>query len=247
MGTETGTMQSTGQASSPRQQPAGAGRNAQRRPAVMPPPEFQAAKIMTLDSPQLVQILKDPASTTFQKAKACMRLAMVGTPAAAPALAALLGDEKLSHYARFGLVPIPDPSVDEALRSALRKLKGKLLVGVIDSIGQRKDAKAVDSLTKLMYDSDPDTARAAIAALGLISGARATAVLREGLLKTKGPSRAAVAAACLVSAEGLMAAGERQQSLALYDLLSRADVPKPVRLAAMHSTIAAETSLSRPR
>ncbi len=240
-------MQGTGQATSSRQQSAGAGRDARRSPNVTVPAEFQAAKIMTLDSPQLVRILKDPASTPFQKAKACMRLAMVGTPDAAPALAALLGDEQLSHYARFGLAPIPDASVDEILRSALKKLKGKLLVGVIDSIGQRKDAKAVDLLAKLMYDSDAEVVRAAAAALGLISGARATAVLREGLTKTKGSSRAAVAAACLVSAEGLMARGERQQSLALYELLSRMDMPKAVRLAAMHSSIAAETSLTRPR
>jgi hypothetical protein len=56
-----------------------------------------------------------------------------------------------------------------------------------------------------------------------------------------------VAAAGLVSAEGLMASGDRKQALALYDVLSRMDIPRPVRLAAMHSTIAAETALGRPR
>lgn len=219
-----------------------------RRPAAPAfPPEFQAAKIMALDSPPLVQILKDPAATVFQKGKACMRLAMVGTKDAVPALAALLADPQLSHYARFGLVPIPDPAVDEALRGALRKLKGKLLVGVIDSIGQRRDALAVEPLAKLMYDPDAETAQAAAAALGMIGGPRAAAVLKDGLLKTKGALRAAVASSGLVCAEGLMAKGDRQQAFALLDVLSRMDIPKPVRLAAMHSTIAAETALGRPR
>jgi len=35
--------------------------------------------------------------------------------------------------------------------------------------------------------------------------------------------------------------------MALYQTLMRPDVPKPVRLAAMHSTFAAETSLRRAR
>jgi len=211
------------------------------------PPEFQSAKIMALDSPQLVKILKDPGSTVFQKAKACMRLAMVGTKDAVPALAALLGDEQLSHYARFGLVPIPDPSVDDTLRGALKKFKGRLLVGVVDSIGQRKDALAVGALTQLMYGTGADVAQAAVAALGRISGPQATTVLQGGLVKTKGPLRNAVAAAGLVCAEGLMAKGDRKGALALYDSLSRPNIPKSVRLAAMHNTIAAETSLSRPR
>jgi len=245
-------MQGTGQTIPAGQQrgaaPGQGGRGGGQRPVVPPiPPEFQAAKIMTLDSPQLVQILKDPAATVFQKGKACMRLAMVGTKDAVPALAAMLGEQQLADYARFGLVPIPDPSVDDALRGALKKLKGKLLVGVIDSIGQRKDAKAVEPLAELMYGADAEVAQAAAAALGRISGPRATEALQSGLAKTKGPVRAAVAAAGLVCADGLLAKGERKQAFALYDVLSRPDIPKPVRLAAMHGTIAAETSLSRPR
>jgi HEAT repeat protein len=211
------------------------------------PAEFQAEKIMKLDSPELVQILKDPAATVFQKDKACMRLAMVGTKDAVPALAALLSDPQVSHYARFGLVPIPDPSVDVALRGALKTLKGKLLVGVIGSIGQRKDAKAIEPLAKMMYDTDAEVAQAAIAALGCISGPVATKALQDGLAKTKGPMRTAVAAAGLVCAEGLMAQGDRKGALTLYDVLSRIGIPKTVRLAAMHSTIAAETALGRPR
>ncbi len=61
-------------------------------------------------------------------------------------LAALLGDEKLAHMARYGLEPIPDPAVDDALRDALGKLKGRPLVGVIGSIGVRRDTKAVEPL-----------------------------------------------------------------------------------------------------
>ena len=66
---------------------------------------------------------------------------MVGTKEAVPVLAALLADEKLAHMARYALEPIPDPAVDEAFRAALGNLKGRRLVGVICSIGVRRDGQ----------------------------------------------------------------------------------------------------------
>ena len=51
------------------------------------------------------------------KADACRRLGVIGTGQCVPVLAGLLGDEKLAHMARYGLEPIPDASVDEALRA----------------------------------------------------------------------------------------------------------------------------------
>jgi HEAT repeat protein len=232
------------QAPAPQPTPA-AKPKAQPTPPI--PPEFQAARIMAMDAPQLVPILKDASASMFDKSKACMRLAMVGTKDAVPALAALLTDEKLSHYARFGLVPIPDPSVDDALRAALKTTKGTLLVGVIDSIGQRRDAKAVQPLTTMMYGSNPDVARAAAAAIGSIGGAQGMTVLQAALLKTKGPVRTAVAEAGLVCAERLLEQNDRKSALALYSALSRPEIPRPVRLAAMHSTIAVETAINRPK
>lgn len=123
------------------------------------------AQMMALPPPKLIAILKDPNASVYAKAKACQQLAVVGDKAAVPALAALLADPRLSHYARFGLEPIPDPSVDEALRAALGRVKGGLLVGVINSIGHRKDTKALNALAKLQHDADSEVATAAVAAL----------------------------------------------------------------------------------
>jgi HEAT repeat protein len=213
----------------------------------VPPPEFQSEKMLKMNQAELIRILRDPKATAFQKAKAGQFIAPIATKEAVPALAALLADEKLAFYGRYGLETIPDPSVDDALRAALPKLKGNLQVGVIHSIRQRKDPKAVDALTKLIYGNDPVVAKAAASAIGSISGANAAKVLREALTLTKGQLRDVVADAGLVCAEGLLAMGEREQALALYDTLSRTDIPKAQRLAAMQGIIAAEISLSRPR
>ena len=75
---------------------------------------------------KLIAVLKSDAQLK-DKADACRELSIIGTKACVAPLAALLRDEKLSHLARYGLEPIPDPAVDEALRAALSELKGRPL------------------------------------------------------------------------------------------------------------------------
>ena len=141
-------------------------------------------------------MVKDPNSTVFQKAIACKKLAFVGGKEAVQPMAALLDHPQLACYARFGLEPNPDPSVDEALRAALPKLKGRLQVGVITSIGVRKDAKALDALTNLIDDSDAEVAGAAAASVGMIGGLPASKILQDALGRTKPPVFPVVARAC---------------------------------------------------
>lgn len=211
------------------------------------PLEFQEGAIATMDAAALTRILTDAGSTEFQKAKACQRIGELGAKEAVPALSALLGDEHLSVYARYGLEPIADPSADDALRAGLLTLKGNQLIGVINSIGKRRDLKATASLARMIAGSDPDVTRAAAAALGSIGGVSSDKELRTALAVTEGVTKKAVADASLVCAERLLADGQRDQALALYSSLSAPDMPKPVRLAAMQGIIREETSPSRPR
>ncbi len=194
-----------------------------------------------MDAAGLIRILGDASAPEFKRAKACQRAGELGAGAAVPALSALLDNEHLSTYARYGLEPIADPSVDDALRSALTRLKGKRLIGVINSIGKRRDVKAGPALAKLIYSEDSDLARASAAALGSIGGPAALKELQAALGKTKGATRMAVADASLICAERLLADGKRDQAMALYTVLSAPDIPKPARLAAMQGIIREET------
>jgi HEAT repeat protein len=150
-------------------------------------------------------------------------------------------------YARYGLEPIQDPAVDDALRAALGKLKGNLLIGVINSIAKRRDPKAAPALAKLVYSPDQDLARAAASALGHIGAPASGKELLTAMGKTTGLLRMAAGDAALVCAERHLEDGKRDEALALYAALTRPDAPKPVRLAAMNSIIREETSTSRPR
>lgn len=127
-----------------------------------------AEKIMAMPGAEATAIVKDPGASVYARAKACQRLAMVGDRTAVSPLSALLGSEELSAYARTALEQIQGVEADEALREALGKLKGRLLTGVINSIGVRKDRKAIADLARLRYDGDAQVARAADAALARI-------------------------------------------------------------------------------
>jgi len=171
----------------------------------------------------------------------------LGAKEAVPALSALLADPHLSAYARYGLEPISDASADDALRAALTRLKGSFLIGLVNSIGKRRDAKASEALAKMMLGADADLARAAAAALGNIGSVASAKELRSALGRTTGAVKAAVADACLLGAERLLEDGKRAEALDLYAALSGPDIPKPMRLAAMNGIIREETSIGRPR
>jgi HEAT repeat protein len=226
--------------------PAPAAQPAKPKPPA-PPLELQEGGVATMDAAGLIRILTGAGSTEFQKAKACQRAGELGAKEAVPAMAALLGNERLSTYARYGLEPIADPSVDDALRAALPKVKGTLLIGVINSMGKRRDAKASPALARMIYGPDAEVARAAASAVGSIGGTASMKELQAAIGKTTGRTKAAVADASLVCAERLLADGKRDQAMALYASLSAPGMPKAARLAAMSGIIREETAIGRPR
>jgi HEAT repeat protein len=186
---------------------------------------------MSRDAAALTEIIQNKDAPLFERCKACQRLAVVGTKESVPALAGLLADETLNLYARTALEGIPDPAADEALREAADKLTGRQLVGVLDSIGQRKDAQAVELLKRKLADADATVASAAAGALGRIGDPASAEALKTALAaKADAPG---VADACLACAEGLAAAGKKDEAVALYAAVAEADVPKHLKIAAL--------------
>jgi hypothetical protein len=139
----------------------------QKAVAMSDPKYGDAAAIGALTLARLNALVADPEGTPYAKAKACQRLAVIGDPSSVPAVAALLGDDILSAYARTALEQIPGDAATDALLAALPKLKGKQLVGVINSLGVRRDPRAVDALSRLPK-ADQEVAQAVWAALAKI-------------------------------------------------------------------------------
>jgi len=187
---------------------------------------------------RLLAVLKSGASRSA-KDFVCRKLRTVGTVASVPALAALLPDQDLSHMARYALERIQSPEAGAALREALPKVGGALKVGVIGSLGARRDAASVPALAPLLADADKAVACAAACALGDIGTPQAGVAVGDFLKKAPEGVKTSVTDACLACAERLLADGHKPEAIALYKSLSGEDQPKHVRLAATRGLLAA--------
>jgi HEAT repeat protein len=193
----------------------------------------------------LVAVLKSNA-TQKEKADACRELARIGTKDAVAPLAALLPDEKLSHMARYALEPIPSSAVDKALRKAAAELHGRPLVGVIGSIGVRRDPKAVSLLIGFLQSRDNEVAQAAARSLGSIGNHTAAEALLHALPEVSPANQLAFCEGLLRCAEAAAAKGDRKQALAIYDRLREVPAPHQVLTAALRGAILARKQAGLP-
>jgi HEAT repeat protein len=177
----------------------------------------------------------------------CRKLSIVGTAASVPTLAELLSEENHAHLARVALERIPASEAGQALRYALTTLAGNLKIGVITSIGARRDSAAIAALGGLLTNSDPSVARAAATALGDIGTAEAAKALQQVMTSTgpvstgpvsTGPVKQAVIDAQLVCAEALLASHKRSEAKAIYNSLAGDGNSRLVRLAATRGMLA---------
>ncbi len=180
------------------------------------------------------------ASDVPQAAKdyLCRQLSLVGTAECVPVVAGLLTDEKLSHMGRYALERIPCPEATKAMRDALGKVKGVQKVGVINSLGARRDAEATAALVALLSDSDAQIAAAAAGALGAIGTPDAANALGDFHGKAPEALKLAAADALLACAENLLADGKKLDALKIYKALAKSDI-KHVKVAATRGMLAA--------
>ncbi|GAB4140652.1 MAG: hypothetical protein Kow0040_29080 [Thermogutta sp.] len=185
---------------------------------------------------ELIALVKSDAPKA-DKALACKKLAIYGGPQAAAALAPLLDDPELNSWARIALEAIPDPEADRVLREAAGRLQGRILIGVLNSIGVRRDAEAVDILAKHLNGNDPVAAAAAAVALGRIGTPSAVTALEPALTHSDPTVRNAAAEGIILIAEQRRLSGAKDEAKDLYARVRNADVPSPRSLEAVRGLI----------
>ncbi len=180
---------------------------------------------------RLIQVL--PEATMAGKQYICRQLGLIGTDAAVPSIASLLAKAETNDMARYALERIPGEASAGALRDALKSTSGRSAVGVINSLGQRRDTKSVPVLTPLLTSSDagiPEAAAAALAAIGDRPALNALSLARTGLSGTR---RLRITEAYLHCAARLAAAGDKTEALKAFRQLNVADESDMVRVAAL--------------
>jgi HEAT repeat protein len=159
----------------------------------------------------------------------CRRLSLVGSAASVPALAAMLGTPETSDIARYALERIPGPAVDEALRKLLPNTAGKTRIGIVNTLGQRRDTAAIVALAGMIPGADTDAASAAAAALGRIGSSAAASALAAAQPKSSGSLRHALDEAWMSCAEHM----EPRAAFAVYRALLHSAEPESIRIAAI--------------
>ena len=115
---------------------------------------------------KLIALIESKSATADSKSFTCQLLPLVADARAVKPLVALMGDPKTAQPARGALQRLAAPEAGKALRDAMGKASGAAKIGLINSIGARRDAEAVGALKALLGDKDAGIAAAASAASG---------------------------------------------------------------------------------
>lgn len=127
----------------------------------------------------LLEILFDPNSSLEGRKMACRALLTCSSDASPTVLAPLLSDPELAHLVRAVIENTAGETADQVLVSALTQTDGDNWKGVVDSLGIRRTAAAVEPLAMVAAGDDPEKKAVAIRALGRIGDVRCFAVLSQ--------------------------------------------------------------------
>ena len=185
---------------------------------------------------QLIEFLNSDA-TLDGKEFICRKLSIIGSKESVKILAKMLEDRNTSDMARYALERIDDIAVDDVLRSALSKTAGADKIGIINTLGRRRDKRSVSILAKLIDSSDAQQAAAAVAALGKIADSKAADVLAKAARNAKGNLRMLIYDAYLNCAEDLLRQHKKKKAFNIYDNVYDSSAPKVIRLAALRGKV----------
>jgi HEAT repeat protein len=197
---------------------------------------LSASIVHAAEEKELIAVLQSSAGAV-EKCAACQQLRIYGTAQSVPVLAALLGQERVGHAARYALEGIPGPEATAALREALPKTSGTIKAGIINSLGWRRDAGSVPLLVPLISGADAVIAKETASALGRIGSDEAVAALKGARENSNSVVRRAVLEALLVCAENRLNEGDNSGAAALYAGLYNAKVPTSIRIAAWRGLV----------
>src|ERR1019366_5999861 len=162
---------------------------------------------------------------------------IIGSNRALPALAELLKGEETAGIACVALTTFQPGKADEILRAALPAASGAARIQIINTLGDRRDAKAVKLLAQAAADSDLAVARTAIAALGKIGGQAAWKAI-VSLSKDANPTlQTALTEATVRCADALAGSGDHKTVMPIYEGLLTPSQPAYVRRAALDALL----------
>jgi len=189
---------------------------------------------------RLLQFLQSKA-TAAAKEVAYRGLSLVGTSASVPVLAPLLTRVETAEMARYALAAIPGPEADQALRTSLAQAPNQQIrIGIIGSLGHRKDTRSVPALVGLVSLSNAELTGAVLAALANIADQPSLDALAAVRTKASGQVRDLAAEAYVACADQFQVRGDKATAVSVYRQMIGPGEPPMTRIRALASLTAAE-------
>ncbi|MEL7499378.1 MAG: HEAT repeat domain-containing protein [Planctomycetota bacterium] len=174
------------------------------------------------------------AKSNPSKSFLCEQLRVVGTAQAIPALAEQLTNPDVAFLARRALSRVNSPLVDQALYQSIERTEGKLKVGIINSLGDRRAEIATNKLIELTNDENDDVVIAAARALGRIGNAPAWDTLAQLAMQSpEGAIDPTIGNALLDCADQQLKIGDKNRAEAVYTLLMGKGAKQQFRVAGL--------------
>ena len=150
----------------------------------------------------MIKVLKSNTSNDG-KLLICKYLGTIGGNSSLPVLRKMLFTPSSSNMALIALTSIPGEEVSKTLIGALENNEGEALIGIINTLGLRRDPKANQPLNGFISSEDQHVANASIHALGTIGGEQASQILQEAFVSTTNTRKWKIAEAWIKSVESL--------------------------------------------
>jgi len=174
----------------------------------------------------------------------CRQLALIASQASVPVLSKLVQKPAASDMARYVLEKIPGEAADKALRHALATLDGELRVGVINSVGARRDRKAVRLLIPLL--NSPDTVDAAATALSRIGDGEAVDALLSAKTTADERIRGKAQEALMDWADERLAEGRNRGAFLIYREMAFMSEMDHIRIAGLRGLLRSAGAAALP-
>jgi HEAT repeat protein len=168
---------------------------------------------------QMIALLESD-TTAEAKQFVCRQLWLIGSEACVPVLRKMLVDEKTTDMACYALKSNPAPEVDKALRDTVANVKGVAQQAIVNLLGDRRDGKSILVLQVLISTKDTAVAESALIALGKMGHPLAAEFLANRLKTLPEPLRMVAAQAYLQCARELVAKGDTDAAVKIYEQLN---------------------------
>ncbi len=182
----------------------------------------------------------DAKTPTATRLWLLQQLQRIGHEESLDALAAVLEDkdDEVREAAVRALTNNASPKATEKMIASLPKATGKAKIGLLNGLGQRGDTTAVSVIKKEISGSG-EIAIAAARSLGRIPGKESMNALILAWGGAEGEFRAACSDSLLIHADRMLKAGQFDDAVDMYLILSSKKESRQIRLAALRGIIQA--------